>query len=343
VRASRESTAESVEVSIAIVTRNSAADLEACYQSLAGLTGVAFEIVVVDCASEDGSAEIARRCAPPGIRTIVHSSADNLGFSGGMNAAIRASRSPYLLSLNADTRPEPDFLSQLVACLRAGRSTKAGAATGRLIRFPEPGLPTRLDACGMRLTPTWRHLDRGSGRIDRGQWLRIEEVFGATGAATLFLREALEDVAIDGEVFLEEFHSYREDAELCFRLRERGWRVIYEPAASCFHRRVVVPASRKTADEAINRHSLKNRYLLRAYHQTLTNLGWTLVPALGRDLAALAYVLLFERTSLGAYRWLWHNRARILRRRQSIQNRRTELSRSLDMWFLRASRPWKPA
>jgi hypothetical protein len=75
---------------------------------------------------------------------------------------------------------------------------------------------------------------------------------------------------------------------------------------------------------------LKNRYLLRLYHQTGANLLRTLVPTLARDLGALAYVLLRERSSLAAYSWLWRNRADLLRRRRIIQGRKRV---NVDRWF----------
>jgi GT2 family glycosyltransferase len=190
-----------------------------------------------------------------------------------------------------------------------------------------------LDACGMILTRNWRHLDRGSGEVDRGQWSTADRVFGATGAASLFRRAALDDVAVEGEIFDSRFHSFREDAELCFRLRERGWEVIYEPAAVCEHRRFNLPERRSAMPAAVNLHSLKNRYLLRLYHQTAGNLLRTLLPTLVRDLAALGWVVLRERSSLAAYAWLWRHRREIRRRRRLIQERRTVPPAAIDRWF----------
>ena len=155
--------------------------------------------------------------------------------------------------------------------------------------------------------------------------LEPEQVFGATGAASLFRREALDDVAVDGEVFDPRFHSFREDAELCFRLRERGWEVLYEPAAVAEHRRFNLPERRSAMPAFVNFHSLKNRYLLRLYHQTGGNFVRTFFPTLVRDLAALGYVLLRERSSLAAYAWLWRHRRELLRRRRIIQGRRTSV------------------
>jgi len=311
-------------VAVCIVTYNSAPDLPGCLESVGRLDHRPLEIVVVDNASRDGSLEVARSHAPAGIPLDAVASSENLGFAAGMNAAFSRTEAPFVLTLNADARPSPDYVTRLLA--RAGQpGMKVGAVTGRLVR------PSgELDACGMRLTSNWRHLDRGSGEPDRGQFSTPERVFGATGAASLFRREALDDAAIDGEIFDPRFHSFREDAELCFRLRERGWEVLYEPAAVCEHRRFNLPERRSGMPAEVNRHSLKNRYLLRLYHQTAGNLVRTLVPTLARDLGALAYVLLRERSSLGAYSWLWRNRRDLLRRRRIIQGQKTV---DVERWF----------
>ncbi len=320
-------------VAVCIVTHDSAADLPGCLESVAAQSHRPLEIVVVDCASRDGSAETARAHAPAGIPFQAIELGENLGFAGGMNAAFARTRAPFVLTLNADARPEPDYVARLVRRARAHPDLRVGVVTGRLVRPAAAGEPRLLDACGMRLTRTWRHLDRGSGEVDRGQWSAPERVFGATGAASLFRREALDDSAVDGEIFDPRFHTFREDAELCFRLRERGWEVLYEPAAVAEHRRFSLPERRSDMPAEVNRRSLQNRYLLRIYHQTAGNFVRTLLPALARDLAALGWVLLRERSSLAAYGWLWRHRAELLRRRRAIQDRRTVPARDIDRWF----------
>jgi len=169
--------------------------------------------------------------------------------------------------------------------------------------------------------------------IVNGRYPRAERVFGGTGAATLFRRAALDDVAVDGEVFDPRFHTYREDAELAFRLRERGWEVLYEPAAVAEHRRRVLPERRAILPARANYNGLKNRYLLRLYHQTAGNFLRTLLPATFRDGVALAYVLLAERSSLPAYAWLWRHRRELLARRRAIQGRRMVPPAAIDRWF----------
>jgi GT2 family glycosyltransferase len=321
-------------VAVCIVTYDSAADLPGCLEAVAALHHRPLEVVVVDCASRDGSLETARAHAPEGLPFQAIGLAGNLGFAGGMNAAFARTCAPWVLTLNADARPAPDYLTRLLdRAAAAASSLRVGAATGRLVRPALDGRPRQLDACGMALTRNWRHLDRGSGEEDRGQLAAPERVFGATGAASLFRRAALDEAAVEGEIFDPGFHSFREDAELCFRLRERGWEVLYEPAAVCEHRRFNLPERRAAMPASVNLHSLKNRYLLRIYHQTAGNLVRTFLPTLARDVAALGWVLLRERSSLAAYAWLWRNRRDLLRRRRLIQGRRTVPAAAIDRWF----------
>ncbi|MEO8503120.1 MAG: glycosyltransferase [Acidobacteriota bacterium] len=325
-------------VSICTVTHNAVADLPDYFAALLSLTHRPIDVIIADCASTDASVEVAREFSGGPLSVHVLALGENRGFAGGMNAAIAASDAPFVLSLNADARPEPAFLTHLMARMDEP-GWRVGAATGRLLRPLRSDGTRLLDACGMRLVPTWRHLDRASGKLEGGQFARAERVFGGTGAATLLRREALLDTAVDGDVFDPEFFTFREDAELCFRLRERGWEVIYEPLARCEHRRFNVPERRSTMPAWANMHSLKNRYLLRAYHQTPRNFALTFLPTLWRDSLALGAVIFRERSSLPAYRWLWTNRRRIRARRAAIQARRTIAARELDPWFFRSGAP----
>lgn len=327
-------------VAICVVSHDSAADLSGCLSAIIKLTHRPLEVTVVDCASTDESPRIARQAAVGTIPMRVINLQENLGFAGGMNRAIRATNSPFVLLLNPDSRPEPEYLSQLLRRLHRHPDLRVGAVTGRLERLSGADHGSRLlDACGVRLTFTWRHLDRGSGQREVGQWMQAERVFGATGAATLYARAALDDVAFGDAIFAPEFHLYREDAELCFRLRERGWEVLYEPTARCEHRRRNLPSRRSTMPPEINYHSLKNRYLLRAYHQDGLNFLLTLLPTAWRDLLALVYVLIREPSSLPAYGWLWKNRRQIMERRRWLMHRRTCSSWEINRWFLHQGLP----
>ncbi len=319
-------------VTVAIVTHDSAPDLPACLDAVGRQTHRPLELVVVDCASGDDSVATARRCAPATLPTRVLELGENRGFAGGMNAAYAATDAPYFLTLNADAEPAPDYVERLVARVIASPAARPGAATGRLVRSATAEAIPVLDACGMKLFWTWRHLDRGAGQADVGQWRRPARVFGATGAASLWVRAAIDDVALaPGEIFDPRYHTFREDAELSMRLQERGWSVLYEPAAGARHRRSSLPGRRRGLPALANANSLRNRYLLRADHQTLGNFLWTLPATLWRDAAALAWVLLVERSSLPVYGWLWRHRRELVAHRRAV---RARARRRLDRWFL---------
>ncbi|MDE2691952.1 MAG: glycosyltransferase [Acidobacteriota bacterium] len=349
-------------VAVCTVTWNDAENLPRFFDALAELQGPAFRLIVVDNASSDGTVESLRgHAGTAGFPVEVIALDENTGFAGGLNQAIESAfasdpQPEWVLSLNADAWPAPDYTELLIE--RARRFTTGqepvGAVTGRLLRAQaEKGPPSAdctdtgadnpvIDACGMTLTRSWRHVDRGSDQIDHGQYGVTERVFGGTGAATLFLGAALQDAAIEGRVLDDDFHSYREDAELCFRLQERGWQVLYEPRARAVHRRVNLARRRRRMSPEVNFHSLKNRYLLQYYHRSLADFPRTFLATALRELGIVAYVLLREPSSLAAYGWLWRHRGRLRQRRRLIRSRRLVPGRAVARWFGRAALPADP-
>ncbi|MYF94429.1 MAG: glycosyltransferase [Holophagales bacterium] len=361
-------------LAVCTVTWNDAVDLPHLFDALATLQGPPFRLIVVDNASTDGTVKAARDCAEGADFPVeVIALDENIGFAGGLNRALESAfasdpRPEWVLSLNADAWPAADYLERSIESARRFTSEErpVGAVTGRLVRA-EPGSRVSapaasqserpsaggrmsgrrtdrhiIDACGMALTRSWRHVDRGSDQADHGQYAVTERVFGGTGAATLFLGAALRDVAIDGRVLDDDFHSYREDAELCFRLQERGWQVLYEPRARAVHRRVNLARRRRQMSPEVNFHSLKNRYLLQYYHRSLADLPRTFLATAIRELGIVTYVLLRERSSLAAWGWLWRHRRRLRERRRLIRSRRLVPARATARWFGRAALPADP-
>ncbi|MCY3971468.1 MAG: glycosyltransferase [Acidobacteria bacterium] len=334
-------------LAICTVTWNDAANLPRFFEALAALQGPPFRLIAVDNASTDSTVESLREHAGSvdfPVEMIVLD--ENTGFAGGLNRALDSAfgNGPdpdWVLSLNADAWPAPDYAMRLIESLRRFTNEKrpVGAATGRLLRADTE---KTIDACGMALTRSWRHVDRGSDQVDRGQYPVTERVFGGSGAAILFLSAALRDAAVAGRILDDDFHSYREDAELCFRLRERGWEVLYEPRARALHGRVNLPHRRRQMSRDVNFHSLKNRYLLQLYHRGLADLPRTLLATSVRELGILVYVLLREPSSLAVYPWLWRNRRRLLERRRMIRSRRRVPPRTTARWFGRTSLPIDP-
>ncbi|HEY7112747.1 MAG TPA: glycosyltransferase family 2 protein [Thermoanaerobaculia bacterium] len=304
-----------VDVSIVLVTHDSAADLPASLPSASAQRGVSTETIVVDGASRDGSIEIARRLAPD-VRVIALPG--NVGFSAAMNAGIEASKGRYVLALNPDCRLAPDFAARLAA--RLDERPDVGSASGRIYRAEGAALAatTRLDSTGIVFRASGRHFDRGSEREGAGRYLIEEEIAGTTGAAGFYRREALESVKISTGYFDADFFLYREDADLALRLARLGWRCLYVPDAVAWHRRTNLPSRRRDMSPLANYHSVKNRFLLRINNQTAGGFFATLVPTLARDVVVLGACLTVERSSLPAFGWLWRNRRRLWAKRREI-------------------------
>ncbi len=308
----------SADVSIIVVSHNDEADLPLSIESALAQRGVETETAVVDSASSDASREIVRGFAPK-VRLIALPA--NVGFAAAMNAGIAATSGQYVLALNPDCRLEPDFCAALAK--RLDRAPQVGSASGRVYRAEGPGLtPTvRLDSTGIYFTPTGRHFDRGSEEEEKEKYREEAEVFGTSGAAGFYRREALESARISTGYFDSDYFLYREDADLAWRLSNLGWKCLYVPSAVAYHRRRNLPARRRAMGPAINLHSVKNRFLLRINNQSFPQFAVTLVPTLARDFVVLAACLTVERSSLPAFAWLWKNRKRLWAKRREIQEK----------------------
>ncbi len=326
-------------VLVSIVTFNSAPYLRPCLDSLRAQTWRDYAVGLWDNASVDGSMGIVREYA--GFLSDIHSSEKNIGFCAAQNRLITVTPSDYVLALNPDVVLESSFLEILVRALDA--EPRAGAATGKLWRWPAgnepaaaacaPGIERILDTTGMYMTPNQRHLDRGSGQWDRGQYEQREYVFGASGAAAFYRRAMLEEAKVGREYFDEAFFAYREDADLAWRAQWLGWHCLYVPQARGFHVRRVLPERRASLPPEINMHSFKNRFLLRIKNMDAGTYARFLLPVTARDLAAIGYVLLREPSSLRALPLLCRAFPRACAARRTLRKHRRVTPRDMRRWF----------
>jgi GT2 family glycosyltransferase len=300
-----------VKVAVNIVTFNSGPDIKACLETLRSQTFTDFEIHVLDNASSDDTLKIIE---PFDIAYLMRSPV-NTGFCKAHNELAARFPSEYVLFLNPDTRLGPSFIEDLVRALDA--RPDAASASGKLIRMDG----ATIDSAGIVMLREQRHLDRGADQKDAGQFEKPEDIFGPSGAAAMYRKKALDDTAIGGQYFDEDFFAYREDADLAWRCRLLGWNSIYVPSAVARHRRRVTPERRSQLPKAINYHSVKNRFLLRFNNMTGHLYRRDFWPITKRDLAVAGYVLLREWSSIPAFFYLLRNLPRLLRKRRLIQSR----------------------
>lgn len=225
--------------------------------AVAGLCDQSLEptdVVVIDNASHDGSAE----GLGPDVEVVAN--ATNLGYAGAANQALdlaRARGADAVCVANPDVVVDRGYLAAATHAL--ARDPRRASVQGLLWR-------TEPDRHGGRVIDTTGHLafttrlfrNRGEGLVDRGGHVP-GEVFGTSGALALYRVAALDDVAVEGEVWDRDLFAFWEDVDLDWRLRLRGWSAWFEPAATAFHERGGAGPRRTARVEELN---FANRFLV---------------------------------------------------------------------------------
>jgi N-acetylglucosaminyl-diphospho-decaprenol L-rhamnosyltransferase len=271
------------ELAAIIVNYNAGPEIRAALQSIAGeMAGRGWEAMVVDNASTDGSADYVWEFAP---RARVLRNAVNVGFGRGINQGVAASSAPFILIMNPDCRLEPGA----VATLRAELETRPRCAiAGPRVLDPDGaeqgsarGDPDMLTGLFGRTGPLrhllpWAAVSRRNVVSTGRQSATVDWV---SGACMLVRRSAFDEVGgFDPRYFL-----YWEDADLCRRLRARGYEIRYVPAATAVHQ---VGHSSRTARAASIKAFHESAYLYYSTH---------VAPGAWNPKRAIARVLLTAR------------------------------------------------
>ena len=274
------------------------------------------EALVIDNASSDTTAEIARR---NGVERLVLDR--RLPYTEAMNAGLSRISADAVALLQADTFVTPGYRS---ACLAALNDPRVASAAPKLLRTRGPHEQDRLpviDAAAMSIDRRRKNTLVGHG-TPGDAYAVAAEAFGPDGAAAVYRREALVDCAVDGEVFDENMPGWGCDADLAWRARLLGWESRYEPAAVVHHIRAYSPTTRARTSARDRRTQFRNRYLMIAKNDSLRDLLRDAGPLLLYELAALGYAVLREPELLAGYAEALGRLPAALRRRRTIQARR---------------------
>src|SRR4051812_35743714 len=214
------------ELTVQIVNYRTKEYLRPCVDSLLPAlraTGRTWRIAILENGSDEDLAEFA------GDADVLVSDR-NLGFGVGHNRLAAANASPLLCLLNPDVMVDRD---DVFVRLLAALDEPGVVATGPLLRTPD-GAPQRFDHGELR---GWRAaVANGAGRAHWQPRERMTEVAWVSGAFLLVRREAFD--AAEG--FDEGFFLYKEEEDLCLRLRAAGGRIVYVPETSARHAGSVV-------------------------------------------------------------------------------------------------------
>lgn len=223
-------------VSIIIVNWNTKDFLHPCLQSILDNPPTSdFEIIVVDNASSDSSAEMVRD-EFPGVTLIAN--VENTGYAEGNNIGFSAAKGDILLLLNPDTEVRPGAIDALIRCME--RHPDAGAVAGRLIypdgrvqsscrSFPEP-MSIMYDYLRLsRLFPKSKRF--GAYRMTWFDYNTEIEVDQPMASCMLTSRNILDEIG----VFDTDLPIFFNDVDWCYRTKQKGFKIYFTPYAEIVH------------------------------------------------------------------------------------------------------------
>jgi len=226
----------SPDISIVIVNWNTVGLLRDCLRSIYATTrDLAFEVIVVDNASSDGSVEMVRREFSGAI--LIANDA-NLGFAPANNQGIAVASGRHILLLNSDTVVLEGALQRTLAFADAHPEA---AVVGCRVLNPDRSLQ---NSCFMfpsllnwflfatyldRIFPRSRFF----GREQMTWWMRddVREVEVVTGCFMLVRREAIDEVGVMDPGFF----MYVEETDWCYRFHRAGWKCLFTPDGEIVH------------------------------------------------------------------------------------------------------------
>lgn len=268
------------QLCIIIVTHNAEQVIGRCLSAIEAQTIRPAQTILVDSGSSDIS--YLNRFKSESVSLYCR---DNIGFAAANNFGVAQIKDTpeYVLFINPDTFLLPNSIE---AALQVhARHGDIAALTGKLHGFDlatgtASGL---LDSTGIFRTWYGRWYDRGQGRADGACFAREELVPAICGAFMFCRMQALADEL--PTIFDESFFMYKEDIDLCLRLRKKGWKLLYTPEVELFHARGWAK-DRRAMDRELKLLASRNEIRLTLKHRSIY-LTWALAKYLAVRVAGI--------------------------------------------------------
>ncbi len=221
------------KIAVIIVTHNSQATIDFCLQSLFAQELLPQQVVVVDSGSF--SHDYLQPWVEQGVKVVCK---DNCGFAKANNYGLKSisGNYDYVLFLNPDVILN---INCLVDCISYVKQLSEPACFGvKLLGWDKENncATGLLDSSGVFRKWYGRWYDRGQGKPDILKGGEAEKVPAVCGAFLFVGRDIVERVSLAENVFFDpDFFLYKEDIELCLRIRNRGFNVYYVPWIESYH------------------------------------------------------------------------------------------------------------
>lgn len=307
-----------LKLTISIVTWNSAETIYGCIQSVLNQSFRDYELFIFDNDSKDNTVSIVESFNDKRIRLTKNLA--NLGFCGGHNFNIENSHSEFVLLVNPDIILQKEYVSCALDVINEDQS--CGTVCGLLLQSSPASNDSLIDSAGLEMRRSRIMKMRFHGKKRSEVNLKKVQVFGADGALPLYRRAMINDISYRGKFFDEMFFAHKEDWDISWRASIFGWNTIFTPECIAVHPRHFKPGNlkvRSKISETIKFHTVKNQIILLLKNESSASFFINLIYILPRQVAVFIYILLFERASLQAYKFIFDNYAEIIQRRRVIQ------------------------
>lgn len=247
-------------VSIIIANYNGKKWLKDCLGSLTSQKfNKPFEIILVDDASTDGSAEYVKKNFPQVQVITLH---EEKGYTGANNIGVEYARGDYVIFVNPDTRVEKDWLKELVKTIES--NSRVGAAQSKLLFLDEP---KHIQSAGNFIDFYGNVYIRGIMEEDKGQFDKNDVISYASGCALIIRRDFFRKIGM----FDPAYFVYSEDADLSWRIWLAGYKVMFACKSVVYHKGTIVYRKGRMEPETrplIRFHQTKNKIatLLKNYN-----------------------------------------------------------------------------
>ena len=329
-------------ITISLVVWNGRQYLPQCLESIANQEFQDFELLILDNGSTDGTREFLEQLNAEKyhIRTIEYLP-KNIGFAAGHNSLFRQAQGEFVFCLNQDIELGDNYISEIVEFCK--KNLHAGSAAGILLRS-QSGEKV-IDSAGFEIFLNRRVTEIGAGENENLNKKESVEVLGVSAAAAIYRLAALRDVAENTNgresFFDEDFFSYKEDIDLAWRLRHRGFRSYILPVFSMHIRstkaegdsqlKTVFGRTKKSA--LANFHSQKNHLFVLVKNDFLANLSLDAAHILWYELRKFIYVILFEWRTIPAYFVFMAKLPKMLKKRKEIMAKSVIFAKEARKWF----------
>lgn len=287
-------------VSVVLLSYNSKEDLKECIPSLMSQTYQDFEIIIVDNGSMDGSEEFIK-IQYPTIKVV--QTGKNLGYAAGNNAGFEFAEGEYIVVVNPDTVADPEWLTKLIEPLESDPTITA--TTSKILIYYQKD---KINTCANTAHYTGLTFCRGLNMP--ASELNNPQLVGAVSGCSFAIRS---DMLKNINGFDSDFFLYQEDADLSWRIRFAGGKILYVPESIIYHKfRLSISPQKEFYLE-------RNRYLILLKNFESKTLLLLLPSLMITEVVTLGHAFLngpkYINSKLWAYLWIFKNIKRILTKR----------------------------